>query len=69
MRISVGAELRFERGDRIGMPLQRNAESGGRSLPGVIVRCRANAAEAEDDVAARKCPRSTATSSARSSPS
>ena len=55
VRISVGPELRFERGERRGMPFQRHAERGGRGLPRVVVRGRADAAEAEDDVAAREC--------------
>src|SRR5438105_11338227 len=36
------------------MALQRNAERRGRRLAGVIVRCRADAAEAEDQIAAGK---------------
>ena len=52
VRIRGRAELRFDRGDRLGMPFQANAERSGGRLPRVIVRRRADAAEAEHDIAA-----------------
>ena len=52
VRIRVGAEPRLDLGDGLGVAHQRHAERGGGGLPRVVVGRRADAAEAEHDVAA-----------------
>ena len=54
MRIRGGAELRSIDRDRLRMPHERHAERRGRGLARVVVGRRADAAEAEHDVAARE---------------
>ena len=54
VRIRLGAELRLDLGDGLGMAHERHAERRGGGLPRVVVRRRADAAEAEHEVAARE---------------
>ena len=54
VRIRRVAELLLDRRDRLGMPFERHAERRRSRLPRVVVGRGADAAEAEQDVAARE---------------
>jgi hypothetical protein len=54
MRISFGAEPRFDLAQRLGMTLQGHIQRRRRRLTRVIVGRGADSAEAEDEIAARE---------------